>query len=96
MINNKNINFLLLRDYREDKISGKAGKDEIAKLNHTKNGKFMIMDAKNRINFELLYSLVVGIENKDLDVPLKDLISVVTEELKDYWLIKILTTTATK
>ena len=54
------------------------------------------MDAENRINFELLYSLLVAIENKDLDVPLENLIQVVSEELKDYWLVKILTATAIK
>ncbi len=93
VINNKNIYFLLLRDCRQDKISGKSGKDEKAKLNHTKNGKFITMDVENRINFELLYSLLVAIENKDLDVSLENLIQVVSEELKDYWLVKILTGT---
>ncbi|MDJ0682503.1 MAG: hypothetical protein QNJ18_21905 [Xenococcaceae cyanobacterium MO_167.B52] len=93
VINNKNITFRLLRDCRQDKISGKSGKDEIAKLNHTKNGKFIIMDAENRINLELLYSLLVAIENKDLDVSLENLIQVISEELKDYWLVKILTGT---
>ena len=91
VISNKDVDFLLLRDCRQDNITGKKGEEEIKKLNHTHNGQFMMMDEDNRINFELLYSLVVAIENKDLDVSLDKVISVISNELKDYWLVQVLT-----
>jgi DNA polymerase III epsilon subunit-like protein len=80
--------FYLLRDTREPEITGKVGKESIEKLRYTPNGDFLIMDKGDRLNFDLIYDLIVDIKNKDLDVDLKTALHLLSQELKDYWLIK--------
>ena len=80
--------FYLLRDAREPEITGKVGKESIEKLRYTQNGDFLIMDKGDRLNFELIYDLIIDIKNKDLDVDLRTTLHLLSQELKDYWLIK--------
>jgi DNA polymerase III epsilon subunit-like protein len=56
--------FYLLRDTREPEITGKVGKESIEKLRYTPNGDFLIMDKGDRLNFELIYDLIVDIKTK--------------------------------
>ena len=90
VINCKDINFLLWRDIRRPLITGRVGKEERNKLNNLPNGKFQIMNKENRINFELIYQLVIDLNNKDLDVPLVQALKIAIEQFQSYWLIKIL------
>jgi len=71
-VNHPDYQFHLLRDAREPEITGKVGKEEIAKLNHTKNGKFTIIDKSDRLNFELIYNTITDIENQDLEYSLSE------------------------
>src|SRR5919199_592060 len=89
VINNKDIQFLLYRDCRSPEITGKGGKEEIGKLNHTPNGSFILMEKDDRINFELIYKLVIDIQEKDEEFDLKKALQVLMSELNDYWLIKV-------
>jgi DNA polymerase III epsilon subunit-like protein len=82
--------FYLLRDAREAEITGKVGKESIEKLSYTQNGDFLIMNKGDRLNFDLIYDLIIDIKNKDLDVDLKIALQLLSQELKDYWLIKII------
>jgi len=91
IINYPNYQFHLLRDAREPVITGKVGKDEIAKLSHAKNGKFTIMDKRDRLNFELIYKTLIDIQEKDLDVELNIALEALKSELNSYWLIESLT-----
>jgi len=83
--------FHLLRDAREPDITGKVGKEEIEKLRYTKNGDFKIMDKADRLNFDLIYDLIIDIKNQDLDADMATSLRVLSTELKDYWLIKLIT-----
>ena len=87
---NKNVHFSLFRDERKPAITGKVGKEEIEKLNNANNGEFIILDKDNRINFELIYQLVVDIQNRDLEIDIEDALAALSSYFKDYWLIKIL------
>lgn len=89
VINYPKINFLLLRDRRQRAITGKAGQEEIEKLNNTKNGEFKFMEQDNRVKFELIYRLITDIENQDFDVPLEIALNLTSFYLKDYWLFKL-------
>jgi DNA polymerase III epsilon subunit-like protein len=89
VINNKDIQFIIYRDYRNPEIKGAVGKQEIEKLNHTSNSNFKIMDKDNRINFELIYKLITDIQNKDEEFELDKALHVLMSELNDYWLIKV-------
>ena len=87
VVTNKDIRFVLWRDSRQLKIQGKVGKEEIAKLSNAANGDFKIMEQEDRINFELVYKLIVDIQNRDLDIALETALKMIGEHLKNYWLI---------
>lgn len=91
VIANKDIKFILLRDSRQPAHSGKIGKEEILKLNHAFNGNFSAMGKDNRLNFELIYQLLIDIQNQDLDVSLDRALPIISSHFKDYWLVKLLT-----
>ena len=82
--------FNLFRDAREPKITGKVGKLEIGKLNHTKNGKFILMAQENRVNFELIYQLIIDIQEQDLEIDLKETIKLLPDYFSPYWLTDFL------
>ena len=84
------IKFYLIRDQRESPIIGKVGKEEIEKLNYLKNGKFILMSQEERINFELIYKLIIDIQEQDLEVDLPVALAFLVDYLKDDWLIQIL------
>lgn len=90
VVTHKDTKFILWRDSRQSAISGKVGKEEIAKLNNATNGDFLIMGQENRINFELLYKLIVDIQNRDLDILLETALEMTTNHFQNYWLIKSL------
>ncbi|HEY9662906.1 MAG TPA: hypothetical protein V6C65_31060, partial [Allocoleopsis sp.] len=87
---NKDTNFLLWRDVREAPITGKVGLEEIEKLNYSSNGKFVMMQKDDRVNFELMYKLIVDIQNHDLEVNLITALKVLQSELSQDWLIQTL------
>jgi len=88
---NDKIKFYLLRDKREEEIRGKVGREEIEKLNYLKNGSFMIVTRNDRILFELIYKMIVDINQEDLEVNIAEAIAFFIEKYDDYWLIKNLT-----
>ncbi len=81
--------FLLIRDSREPAIRGKASLEEIEKLKASSNGEFIQMDRQNRIKFELIDSVIVAIQERDLEIDLSLAMELLLEELNDYWLIKL-------
>lgn len=82
--------FTLLRDSRESTIKGAVGLTEIEKLNHSSNGQILIMEQEDRVSFELIYNLVIDIQEKDLEVDLAMAIHVLAAHMADYWLIAAL------
>jgi DNA polymerase III epsilon subunit-like protein len=88
VIINRDIEFRLLRDRRQSEIKGKVGKEEIEKLNNTFNGKFVLMEKKERIDFELIYKLITDIQNGDFEINLVFALEVLISEFKNYWLIQ--------
>lgn len=90
VVANNKATFLLYRDEREPQIKGKVGKLEIEKLNNTKNGQFIILDETSRINFELVYQLIIQIQEKDLELDLAKSFSLLPEILDEDSLITLL------
>jgi DNA polymerase III epsilon subunit-like protein len=87
--NHQEIRFGLFRDVRESKITGKVGLEEIEKLNNAPNGKFIEMEQDNRVSFELIYKLIVDIQNFDFEIDLQKSLSLIESTFNEYWLIKI-------
>jgi DNA polymerase III epsilon subunit-like protein len=82
--------FFLTRDVRESAITGAVGSTEIAKLNHSQNGQFLVIEQGDRVNFDLAYNMIIDIQEKDLEVDLAVALRVLISYLSDYWLISAL------
>jgi hypothetical protein len=91
---NKGKHFRLFRDYRESKITGKKSKEEIAKLDNTNNGKFIIMDKEDKIIYDTIYQFVSDISNKETEIKLKDGFDYIYKKYPNYWLVKLLNYTS--
>lgn len=57
-------------------------------LNNAKNGRFYILEKKERIDFELIYNLITDIENGDLEIELLEALKFMIE-MKENWLIQL-------
>lgn len=90
VISSPQYKFTLFRDIREPEITGKVGKLEIEKLNNTKNGEFIVMDEENRINLELIYSLIMDIQHQDLDINPEEALKLLPTYFNSYWLTSLL------
>ena len=82
--------FYLIRDARESPITGKIGREEISKLDYLQNGNFLIFSKEQRINFELIYKLIIDIQEQDLEVDLPVALPILARYLQADWLIQIL------
>jgi len=95
VLEHPDIQFCLFRDIRETTITGKVGKTEIERLNNAPNGQFIYMDKEDRLTFELIYKLIVDIQNKDFEVDLKQALKTLDSLMSHYWLIKMFKNTTT-
>ena len=89
VVSNPEIDFSLFRDARETIITGKVGNAEIDRLNNTPNGRFIYMDKEDRLTFELIYKLIIDIQNRDFEVDLQPALKTLASIMSHYWLIKI-------
>jgi hypothetical protein len=85
----EDIQFTLLRDEREVPITGKVGKAEIDKLNKADNGQFFYMDKEDRLTFEVIYKLIIDIQNKDFEIDLQQALKMLESIMSHYWVIKM-------
>ena len=92
LVTDRSIQYQLWRDMRLPEITGKVGRGEIEKLNHTQSGNFLTMDNEQRLDFELIYRLIIDIQNCDLEISLEDAIQCIQVELKDCWTCKLFQT----
>lgn len=90
---NKGTIFKLFRDAKENIITAKVGKLEIEKLNNTNNGKFILMEQNERVNLELIYQLIIDIQQKDVDFDMGRALQFCRDNFTDDQLIKPLLTT---
>jgi hypothetical protein len=80
------LDFILMRDAREAKITGKVGRQEISKLQTVENGQFVLLEEEDRVELELIYKLVTDIHNRDLEVKLENALETVLQHHGDHWL----------
>lgn len=88
--------FRISRDKREPTIKGPASIREIRKLDESSNGAFVIMEKKERIQFEMAYSLIVAIQNRDLDVEMSVGLRELMKRISEFWLIQFLSPSSTE
>jgi len=92
VIAHPNINFILIRDIRQNLITGKVGREEIEKLNSASNGRFMPLNQEQRIEFELLYKLIIDVQNYDLEINIDIALNLALSSMKDNWLLRLFST----
>lgn len=90
MSSHSDFEFILMRDVREDSIRGKVGKSEIERLNRMQNGKFVYLQREDRIELELIYTLVVDIQNQDFDISIEKAFSLLRQREPKHWILKML------
>lgn len=88
VLNKSNFKFILCRDEQDYPINGKSSLFELEKLNHARNGQLFIFDPYQRLTFELLYQMIIDIQNYDLEVKLEEAMEFVLSEYQDYWLFQ--------
>ncbi len=91
MKDHPDIQFNLCREAREGFVSGKKSLEFLEKFRNSENGEFIFIDKEQRIIFELMYQMIVDIQNYDLEVTLTEALDVILFEYKDYWLFRKLT-----
>lgn len=89
VINYKAIRFGLFRDVREPTVTGQVSKIEIDKLNNAPNGKFIYLEKADRITLEVIYKLIIDIQNNDLELDLTSALTFLETYFNSYWLIKM-------
>ena len=94
VIGDPSIHYQLWRDVRSSEIKGKVGREEIEKLNYSKHGAFLSMAEQKRLDFELIYRLIIDIQNRDLEITLEEALqdTMLEVDLKESWLIQLLQT----
>ncbi len=90
VITDRSIHYQLWRDSRLPEITGKVGRGEIEKLNHTPHGKFLILGEEERIDFELIYGLIIDLQNRDVDLTLEEALQQIMVDLSQSWLIQLM------
>ena len=94
VISDRSTHYQLWRDVRLPEIKGKVGRDEIEKLNYSKHGAFLSMAEEERLDFELIYCLIIDIQNRDLEITLEEALqgAMINVDLEESWLVQLLKT----
>ncbi|BAZ08436.1 exonuclease RNase T and DNA polymerase III [Calothrix sp. NIES-4071] len=80
--------FGLFRDERLAEINGKVAQERVEQLKKSPNGKFVLFSKQDRIHLELIYKLIIDVQNKDLDVELAPALKVfITKPEWHHWLL---------
>ena len=94
VISDRSTHYQLWRDIRLPEIRGKVGRKEIEKLNYSKQGTFLSMAEEERLDFELIYRLIIDIQNRDLEITLEEALQgvMINPDLQESWLVQLLQT----
>lgn len=89
VVQHKDIDFALFRDIREPEIISKVSKEEIEKLNSTENGRYILMDRPQRIQFELVHQIISDIQNHDLHAEPDQVMPLLVDMIgREFWLFR--------
>ena len=86
VVNYPHFQFLLMRDARQTKLTGKIALLEIEKLKNAPNGEFMLINRSQRIELELIYKMITDINNLDLEIELEKALNIWIKYYSNSWL----------
>ncbi|MDY0360751.1 MAG: hypothetical protein RBR08_04800 [Desulforegulaceae bacterium] len=87
--NYPDINFFLMRDASSSQITAKGAKSLINELGSRSNFHLKEISEKERIDFELLYELILAIKNLDLDIEPLRALSIAKKIIKNNFVFEI-------
>ncbi|NJK39371.1 MAG: exonuclease [Oscillatoriales cyanobacterium RM2_1_1] len=85
------IQFNLCRDIKAGPVQGKKSEALLDQFQSSLNGQFIVLDRQQRITFEIVYQLIVDIQNRDLELDLTKALNLLLMIYRDYWLFQNLT-----
>jgi DNA replication protein DnaC len=88
---NPETQFTLCRESREGLSLGKRSLELLESFRNLEQTDFIFMDKDQRIIFELIYQMIVDIQNYDLEVTLTEALDIVLFEYRNYWLFQKIT-----
>ncbi|NEP08213.1 MAG: exonuclease, partial [Okeania sp. SIO4D6] len=86
---NSHLKFYLYRDARGYQVSGEKSIAELDKFKNTDNGEYIVLIKDERITFELLYQIIVDIQNQDLEAKLDEALLILLKRYSHHSLLKI-------
>ncbi|NES05573.1 MAG: exonuclease [Okeania sp. SIO2F4] len=89
VLKNSHINFYMYREARVYQVSGEKSIAELDKFKNLDNAEYIIFTKDERIIFELVYQIIVDIQNQDLEVSLDEALLVVLKRYSHHSLLKI-------
>ena len=89
VLENKNMEFYLIRDARCDGIKGKVGKKEIDIFIQANNTKYLEITKDKRVIFDLLDKMIDDIDNKNFDIKIEKAIKYFTNKYAGMWLVEL-------
>ncbi|MCB9481107.1 MAG: hypothetical protein H6681_04365 [Desulfobacteraceae bacterium] len=87
--NYPDINFFLMRDVSSSEITAKGAKSLINDLSSRSNFNIKEISQKERIDFELLYELILAIKNLDLEIEPLRALSIAKKIIKNNFVFEI-------
>ncbi|MGD1698597.1 exonuclease [Dapis sp. BLCC M229] len=89
VVKNSHLNFYVYRDARGYQVSGEKSLAELDKFKNLDNAEYIVLTKDERIIFELVYQIIVDIQNQDLEVKLDEALLVVLKRYSHHSLLKI-------
>ena len=86
---NSHLKFYLYRDARGYQVSGEKSLAELEKFKNLENAEYIVLTKDERIIFELVYQIIVDIQNQDLEVELDEALSIIFQRYSHHSLLKI-------
>ncbi|NET45180.1 ATP-binding protein [Okeania sp. SIO2B3] len=86
---NSHLKFYLYRDARGYQVSGEKSMAELDKFKNSDNGEYIVLIKDERITFELLYQIIVDIQNLDFEAKLDEALSIILKKYSHHSLLKI-------
>ena len=86
--------FILIRDQQVGAVLTPAALQELSRFQNARPAPpykthFQILDLEHRVEFELVFKLVMGIINRDIDIPMAEALSLLVKTHPQNWIVRL-------
>jgi DNA polymerase III epsilon subunit-like protein len=87
--------FILIRDVQIGVICTPAASEELQRFRNARPAPpyqthFQMLDLEKRVEFELVFKLIMDIVNRDLDFPMPEALSLLVKQHPENWVVKLI------